>query len=55
MQVELEFTLKDSKISKVLTKIEVDKSLKVALFINLIVEYKSEVIVWLRFQITALK
>lgn len=29
VQVELEFTLKDSKISKVLTKVEVDKSLKV--------------------------
>ena len=32
-----------------------DKYLKVMLLINLIVEYKSEVIVWLRFQITALK
>ena len=29
VQVELEFTLKDSKISKVLTKVEVDKSLKI--------------------------
>ena len=29
VQVELEFTLKDRKISKVLTKVEVDKSLKV--------------------------
>ena len=33
----------------------IDKYLKVMLLINLIVEYKSEVIVWLRFQITALK
>ena len=32
-----------------------DNYLKVVLLINLIVEYKSEVIVWLRFQITALK
>ena len=32
-----------------------DKYLKVVFLVNLIVEYKSEVIVWLRFQITALK
>lgn len=32
-----------------------DKYLKVVLLVSLIVEYKSEVIVWLRFQITALK
>lgn len=32
-----------------------DKYLKVMLLVSLIVEYKSEVIVWLRFQITALK
>lgn len=33
----------------------IDKYLKVVFLVNLIVEYKSEVIVWLRFQITALK
>ncbi len=32
-----------------------DKYLKVMFPVDLIVEYKSEVIVWLRFQITALK
>ena len=33
----------------------IDKYIKVVFLVNLIVEYKSEVIVWLRFQITALK
>ena len=33
----------------------IDKYLKVVFLVNLIVEYESEVIVWLRFQITALK
>ena len=32
-----------------------DKYLKVVFLVSLIVEYKSEVIVWLRFQITELK
>lgn len=43
-----------SDYQQFMTKL-LDESLKVVLLINLIVEYKSEVIVWLRFQITALK